>query len=90
MRFSRAVPGGGAVIGGHAGSENAVQPFTDRLAVVAVRSTGALIGWLLARAASMDRPYTFKEIGRIVAGAVISLVIVGWLVFLAIGYLSAR
>lgn len=43
MRFSRSVPSGGAVIGGHAGSGNPVQPFTDRLAVVAVRSAGALM-----------------------------------------------
>jgi hypothetical protein len=38
----------------------------------------------------MDSPYTSKEIARIVAGAVTSLVIVGWIVFLAVGYLSAR
>jgi hypothetical protein len=38
----------------------------------------------------MDRPYTTKEIVRIIAGAVTSLVIVGWTVFLAIGYMSAR
>ena len=38
----------------------------------------------------MDRPYTLKEIARILSGAVTSLVIVGWMVFLAIGYLSAR
>jgi hypothetical protein len=38
----------------------------------------------------MDRPYTAKEIGRIIAGAITSLVIVGWMVFLAIGLLSAR
>ena len=37
----------------------------------------------------MDRPYTAKEIARIVAGAVISLVMVGWMILLAIGYLSA-
>ena len=38
----------------------------------------------------MDGPYTPKEIARIIAGAVTSLVIVGWMVFLAIGYMSAR
>jgi hypothetical protein len=38
----------------------------------------------------MDRPYTAQEIARIAAGAVTSLVIVGWMVFLAIGFLSAR
>jgi hypothetical protein len=38
----------------------------------------------------MDRPYTTKEIVRIIAEAVTSLVIVGWTVFLAIGYMSAR
>ena len=37
----------------------------------------------------MDRPYTAKEIARIVAGAVISLVIVGWMVLLAVAYLAA-
>jgi hypothetical protein len=38
----------------------------------------------------MDRPYTPKEIARIAAGAVTALVIVGWLAFLAIGFMSAR
>jgi hypothetical protein len=38
----------------------------------------------------MDRPYTSKETARITAGAVVSLVIVGWLVVLAIAFLSAR
>ncbi len=38
----------------------------------------------------MDRPYTLKELTGIIAAAVTSLVIVGWMVFLAIGYLSAR
>jgi hypothetical protein len=38
----------------------------------------------------MHTPYTAREIARIIAGAVTSLVIVGWMVFLAIGYLSAR
>jgi hypothetical protein len=37
----------------------------------------------------MHRPLTAKEIVRIIAGAITSLVIVGWIVFLAIGYLSA-
>jgi hypothetical protein len=45
---------------------------------------------MLARAADMDRPYTTKEIARIIAGAVTSLVVVGWMVFFAIGYMSAR
>ena len=45
---------------------------------------------VLARAANMDRPYTVKEIARIIAGAVTSLVIVGWMVFFAIGYMSVR
>jgi hypothetical protein len=36
------------------------------------------------------RAYTAKEKARIIAGAVASLVIVGWLVFLAIAFLSAR
>jgi len=36
------------------------------------------------------RPYTTKEKVKIVAGAVASLVIVGWLVVLAIAFLSAR
>jgi hypothetical protein len=38
----------------------------------------------------MYTPYTAKEISRIIAGAVTSLVIVGWMAFFAIGYLSAR
>jgi len=38
----------------------------------------------------MDRPHTVREIAGIAAGAVTSLVIVGWMVFLAIGFLSAR
>jgi hypothetical protein len=43
-----------------------------------------------AQAASMDRPMTVKEMARTTAGAVTSLVIVGWAVFLAIAFLSAR
>jgi hypothetical protein len=38
----------------------------------------------------MDQPYTAKEIARITAGAVMALVIVGWLVFLGIAFMSAR
>jgi hypothetical protein len=34
-------------------------------------------------------PMTFKEIARITAGAVASLVIVGWLVILTLALLSA-
>lgn len=34
------------------------------------------------------RAYTFKEKTRITAGAVMALVIVGWLVVLAIAFLS--
>jgi hypothetical protein len=41
-----------------------------------------------AQAASMDRPMTVKEMARTTAGAVTSLV--GWAVFLAIAFLSAR
>jgi hypothetical protein len=41
-------------------------------------------------AGCMNRPYTAKEIARIVAGAVTSLVIVGWMVAVAISYMSAR
>jgi hypothetical protein len=36
------------------------------------------------------RRYTAKEKARITAGAVASLVIVGWIVVLAVGFLSAR
>ena len=36
------------------------------------------------------RPYTMKEKARITAGAVTSLVIVGWLVVLALAFLAAR
>jgi hypothetical protein len=38
----------------------------------------------------MNRPYTFKEKDKITAGAVASLVIVGWMVVLAIVFLSVR
>jgi hypothetical protein len=37
----------------------------------------------------MDRPYTFKEKVKITAGAVAALVIVGWMVLLALAFLSA-
>ena len=36
----------------------------------------------------MDRPMTFKEIAKMTAGAVVSLVIVGWLMVLAIAFLT--
>ena len=38
----------------------------------------------------MDRPYTLKEIAKITADAVTSLVIVGWIAVLAIALMSAR
>ncbi len=38
----------------------------------------------------MDRRYTAREKARITAGAIVSLVIVGWMVLLAIAALSAR
>jgi hypothetical protein len=38
----------------------------------------------------MDRPYTLKEKAKITAGAVTSLVIVGWLVVIATAMMSAR
>jgi hypothetical protein len=38
----------------------------------------------------MDRPMTFKEIARTTAGAITSLVIVGWLAVFAIAFLSVR
>jgi hypothetical protein len=38
----------------------------------------------------VNRPMTLREIARTIAGAVTSLVIVGWLVFFAIALLSAR
>jgi hypothetical protein len=38
----------------------------------------------------MDRPYTSKEKAKITAGAVAALVIVGWMVVLALAFLSAR
>jgi len=38
----------------------------------------------------MDRPTTPKEMLRVAAGAAASLIIVGWLVFLGIAWLSAR
>jgi tetrahydromethanopterin S-methyltransferase subunit F len=37
----------------------------------------------------MDGPTTPKEITGIIAGAITSLVIVGWILFLAFGYVSA-
>jgi hypothetical protein len=36
------------------------------------------------------RGYTRKEIAKITAGAVAALVVTGWLVVLAIAFLSAR
>ena len=36
------------------------------------------------------RPYSTKEKAKITAGAVASLVVVGWIVALAIAFLSAR
>jgi hypothetical protein len=36
------------------------------------------------------RGYTTKEILKITAGAIASLVIVGWLLFLALAFLTAR
>ena len=38
----------------------------------------------------MDRPTTFKEKAKITAGAVTALVIVGWIIVLAIAFMSAR
>jgi hypothetical protein len=38
----------------------------------------------------MDRPYTFREKAKITAGAISSLVIVGWLAVIALALLSAR
>jgi hypothetical protein len=35
-----------------------------------------------------DRPYTFEEIAKITAGAVASLVIVGWTAVLALAFLT--
>jgi hypothetical protein len=35
------------------------------------------------------RPYTAKEKAKITAGAVASLIIVGWIVVVALGFLSA-
>jgi hypothetical protein len=64
-------------------------PLADRPAL-APRSAHELIALLLARAANMDGSYTAKEITGIIAGAVTLLVIVGWTVFLAIGYMLAR
>jgi hypothetical protein len=37
----------------------------------------------------MDGPYTFKERAKITTGAVAALVIVGWMVVLALAFLSA-
>jgi hypothetical protein len=37
----------------------------------------------------MDRRYTFKEMAKITAGAVASLVIVGWIGVLALALLTA-
>jgi hypothetical protein len=35
-----------------------------------------------------DRPYTFEEIAKITAGAVASVVIVGWTAVLALAFLT--
>jgi len=38
----------------------------------------------------LDRPTTLKEKAKITAGAATALVIVGWMVVLALAFLSAR
>jgi hypothetical protein len=38
----------------------------------------------------MDRPYTFKEMAKITAGAITALVIVGWMVGLSVAILAGR
>jgi hypothetical protein len=38
----------------------------------------------------MDRPYTFKEKARIALGAMVALVIVGWIAVIAIAATSVR
>jgi hypothetical protein len=38
----------------------------------------------------MDKPTTLKEKAKITAGAATSLIIVGWMVVLALAFLSAR
>jgi hypothetical protein len=35
-----------------------------------------------------DRPYTFEEMAKITAGAVASLVIVGWIAVFALAFLT--
>jgi hypothetical protein len=45
---------------------------------------------LMTAGSEMDRPYTSREKSRITAGAVASLVIVGWMIVLAIVFLSVR
>jgi hypothetical protein len=38
----------------------------------------------------MDRPPTAKEMAQMAAGAISSLVIVGWIAVIAVAWLSAR
>jgi len=45
---------------------------------------------LQPRSFFLDRPTTLKEKAKITAGAVTALVIVGWMVVLAIAFLSVR
>jgi hypothetical protein len=40
------------------------------------------------RPTGLDRPHTLKEMARITAGAVTSLVVVGWMAVIAIAVLS--
>ncbi len=47
-----------------------------------------LRGNLTAFDLGSDRPYTFEEIAKITAGAVASLVIVGWTAVLALAFLT--
>jgi hypothetical protein len=49
-----------------------------------------LVGKVLMRTRPRVRGYTTKEKAKITAGAVTALVITGWLVVLAIAFLSAR
>jgi hypothetical protein len=53
-----------------------------------VMSHTPLRGNLTAFDLGSDRPYTFEEIAKITAGAVASLVIVGWTAVLALAFLT--
>jgi hypothetical protein len=65
-------------------------PFVEQQETVMTRTTlrNDFKGFDLG--SGTDRPYTFKEMAKITAGAVASLVIVGWIGVLALALITVR